>query len=58
MSIFSFCFEVAGQASVNASDLVLLTGTVITHEHILRKSQSVWHEINKFFSQTEMVLGF
>ena len=40
----------AGQAPVNASDLVLLTGTVLTQEHNLRKRQSVWHKINKLFS--------
>ena len=38
-----------GQTSVNVSDLVLLTGAVITQEHILRECQSVWHKINKFF---------
>ena len=48
----------AGQTCVNASDLVLFTETVITQEHSLRKCQSVWHKINKFFSKIEMVLGF
>ena len=39
----------AGQSSVNVSDPVLLTGTVITQEHNLKKCQSVWHKIDKFF---------
>ena len=43
----SFLFTVTGQASVNASNLVLLTGTVITQEHNLRKYLSVWHKVNK-----------
>ena len=48
----------AGQTSVNVSDLVLLTGAVITQEHNLRMCQSVWYRINKFFGEREMVLGF
>ena len=40
----------AERTPVNISDLVLLTGTVITQEHYLTKCQSVWHRINKIFS--------
>ena len=54
----SFALKWQDQHPVNASDLVLLTGTVITREHNLRKCQSVWHKIIKLFSQMEMVLGF
>ena len=47
-----------GQASVNSSHLVSLTGTVITQEHNVRKCQSVWHKISKFLARWKWFWAF
>ena len=53
-----FCLEMAGQTSVNVSDLVLLRRAVITQGHNLRKCQSVWHKMNNFLVRWKWFWAF